>query len=180
MHLLKGANFERVDFGLEEVAKTNSKANLIVVGKRSVVNRSVSDVLFSEAIVGTSNEGELNVAVVANVARDASAKERIECLVTKFNRVEVVGNRNEIGDIFRIVEVEVSSEFRTDRDVVSDGEFAVDNEAVVAAADADVVVARGFLSECTGRKGEKGSGSKTKGSPNTREFHGIILKKWWE
>jgi len=82
MHLFKKVNyygrllvFER--HGLEEVANTDGEANFVAVSEGCIVDRSISNILISEAVVGTGNNGELNVAVIANVTSDASPEEGI-------------------------------------------------------------------------------------------------------
>ena len=130
--------------GLEEVADAEVEADFVVISERRVLDGAISYVVASEAVVRTGNGGELNVAVVADVARDASTYEGVEGGAALPNGVEVVGDRNEVRDIFAIVEVEVGSDFGADGNVVGDGELTVDREAVVAAADADVVVVRCF------------------------------------
>ena len=63
---------------LEQVADAEVEADFVVVSERRVLDGAVRYVVASKAVVCTGNRSEVNVAVVADVTRDACTNEGVE------------------------------------------------------------------------------------------------------
>ena len=127
---------------LEAIANASNEANLIpILLKGGPHNRAVDQEMLIDAVICAASYCEFNITVVADIAIDASPKPREEATL-RIKRVEVIGKGQNITKIVTVTKVEVSANGWTNREIVVNVDLAVDREAFIAAANADVVVVR--------------------------------------